>query len=93
MRIEYSEQFLKDLKRLKNTASYTQIKRLCFEELPEYEALSMVNHLKMIRGYKHYYRIREGDYRIGIKNDDGIIVFMRVLHRKDIYRVFPATQG
>lgn len=89
MNIEYSEQFLKDLKKLKNTAHYLTIKRLCFDELPEYEALSSVGHVKKIRGYKSYYRIRIEDYRVGIKDEGEVIVLMRVLHRKDIYRVFP----
>lgn len=93
MNIEYNEQFLKDLKKLKNTASYPTIKRLCFEELPEYEALSSVSHVKKIRGYKSYYRIRVGDYRVGLKDEGNMIVLMRVMHRKDIYRVFPNPQS
>ena len=89
MNIEYSEHFLKDLKKLKNTASYLPIKRLCFDELPEYESLSSAKHVKKIRGYTSYYRIRVGDYRIGIKDEGDVIVCLRVLHRKDIYRIFP----
>ena len=40
-----------------------------------------------------YYRIRIGDYRIGIKGEGDVIVLMRVMHRKDIYRVFPSPQS
>ena len=89
MKIEYSEPFLKDLKKLKHIPHYLTIKRLCFEELPESDSLSHISHLKKIRGYTAYYRIRVGDYRIGIKNEGDVIVLMRVMHRKDIYRVFP----
>ena len=89
MNIEYSEPFLKDLKKLKNTANYLAMKRLCFEELPECESLSNIHHLKKIRGYASYYRIRIGDYRVGIKDEGDVILLMRVMHRKDIYRVFP----
>jgi mRNA interferase RelE/StbE len=89
MKIEYSAQFLKDLKKLKNTAIYLPIKRLCFEELPQYETLLTVKNMKKIRGYQHYYRIRVGDYRIGMKDEGDMIVLMRVMHRKDIYRAFP----
>jgi mRNA interferase RelE/StbE len=89
MKIEYSELFLKDLKKLKSTTNYLAIKRLCFEELPECESLAHINHLKKIRGYTSYYRIRIGDYRVGIKDDGHVILVMRVMHRKDIYRVFP----
>jgi mRNA interferase RelE/StbE len=89
MKIEYSEQFLKDVKKLKNTANYHAIKRLCFEELPQAETLSDVSHVKKIRGYRDYYRIRVGDYRIGLKEEGDVIILMRVMHRKDIYRIFP----
>ncbi|CAN2041009.1 putative toxin RelE2 [Candidatus Magnetomoraceae bacterium gMMP-15] len=89
MKIEYSEPFLKDLKKLKKTMHYFAIKEICFEEIPKCESLSHITHLKKIRGYKAYYRIRVGDYRIGIKYEGDVIVLMRVMHRKDIYRVFP----
>ena len=42
-------------------------------------------------GYRAFYKIRLGSYRIGlmIDQDERIIEFQRALHRKDIYRVFP----
>ena len=89
MTIEYSELFLKDLKKLKHTANYLAIRRVCFEELLEYESLSQIKHLKKIRGFTSYYRIRIGDYRVGLKDEGDVLLVMRVLHRKDIYRVFP----
>jgi len=67
MKIEYNEQFLKDLKKLRHTAVYSSLKTLCFEELPVCENLSMISNIKKIQGYKFYYRIKAGDYRIGIK--------------------------
>jgi len=47
------------------------------------------SHFSKLEGYEHYYRIRVSDYRIGIKIEGDILVFMRVLHRKEIYRYFP----
>ena len=35
------------------------------------------------------YRIRLGDYRIGIEIQKDTIIFTRFLHRKDIYKFFP----
>jgi len=45
--------------------------------------------LKKLRGGRDYYRIKIGDYRIGliIKND--LVIFVRCLDRKEIYRFFP----
>ncbi len=41
--------------------------------------------------HKHgnYYRIRVGNYRIGLVLDEAEISFVRVLHRKEMYRYFP----
>jgi mRNA interferase RelE/StbE len=89
MKIEYSERFLKDLRKLKRNPVYEAIKDYCFEDLPKYENLSSVNGVKKIQGYKKYYRIKFGDYRIGIKDEGSRIVLMRVLHRKNIYKFFP----
>jgi mRNA interferase RelE/StbE len=36
-----------------------------------------------------YYRVRVNDYRIGFTEDEGVITFIRVLHRREMYRYFP----
>lgn len=89
MKIEYSHIFIKDLKKLKKLPIYLKLKAFCFEELPAYSALNRVQGLKKIQGYQDYYRIRVGDYRIGVKIDGDIVIVLRILHRKDIYRYFP----
>lgn len=48
-----------------------------------------IPHLTKLEGYDSYYRLRVGDYRIGIKTENDVVIFMRVLHRKEIYRYFP----
>lgn len=89
MKIELSEKFLKDLKKLKQTTVYSSLKEFCLKELPKCDNFSDLGDVKKIRGYSDYYRIKFGDCRIGIKNEKDKIVLMRVLHRKDIYRFFP----
>jgi mRNA-degrading endonuclease RelE of RelBE toxin-antitoxin system len=89
LNIEYSERFLKDLKKLRNNKIYNQIKELCFEKLPAFENLSSIKNLKKIQGHTNYYRIRIGNHRIGIKIEGNTIFIMRVLHRREIYKYFP----
>ncbi|WP_202218315.1 type II toxin-antitoxin system RelE/ParE family toxin [Okeania sp. KiyG1] len=48
-----------------------------------------MRNIKKLKGEEEYYRIRVGDYRLGIKVNDGIVFFVRILHRKEIYRYFP----
>ncbi len=87
---KYLEHFIKDLSNLKSIpSSYSKIKKLCFEEIPELESFRNIRGMKKIEGEKIYFRIRSGDYRIGIKFENGIVSFMRVLHRREIYRYFP----
>jgi mRNA interferase RelE/StbE len=53
------------------------------------ENLGEVTNIKKLKGEGAYYRIRVGDYRIGITADEDTVIFVRVLHRKDVYRYFP----
>lgn len=45
-----------------------------------------------LKGYKDKFKIRYGDYRIGItiNKKSNEIIFERVAHRKDIYKLFPS---
>jgi mRNA interferase RelE/StbE len=45
--------------------------------------------MKKIKGFKNFYRIRIGDYRLGIEIDKEKVIIKRFLHRKKIYRLFP----
>lgn len=51
--------------------------------------MSEINQIKKMRGYKTFYPIGLGDYRIGIEVIENTIIFTRFLHRKDIYKFFP----
>lgn len=89
IKVEFSKRFLKDLKRIEKLQIYSPIKQFCFDEIYSYDNFFEVNNLKKIVGYKNYYRIRFAEYRIGIKYEKNTIIFMRVLHRKEIYKNFP----
>jgi mRNA interferase RelE/StbE len=42
-----------------------------------------------MQGYDSFYRIRSGEYQIGIEIVNEEIIFTRFLHRKDVYKYFP----
>jgi mRNA interferase RelE/StbE len=86
---QYLPSFLKDLKNLKSTPYFESIKSFVFEEVPNVTSFEEIPHLKKLKGYENAYRIRIGDYRIGMIFDGETVTFQRVLHRKDIYRYFP----
>lgn len=88
MDVLYESSFAKDLKRVKDKQLLKQIQNV-IEEIKAANELAEVKNLKKLQGYDTFYRLRLGDYRIGIEAEDRTVIFVRILHRKDIYRRFP----
>ena len=86
MELEYKNSFLKDLKKIKNKSIKIKIRNII--TLAKENKLNTLK-IKKIIGYENFYRIRIGDYRLGISVTSNRIVFIRILHRKDIYKYFP----
>ncbi|MEL7225249.1 MAG: type II toxin-antitoxin system RelE/ParE family toxin [Cyanobacteria bacterium P01_D01_bin.36] len=89
MKVNYLPSFVKDLKTLRSTSSYSAIRKLTFESIPNYANLGDIRNLKKLKVSDSAYRIRIGDYRIGFFFENNVVIFARVLHRSKIYRVFP----
>ncbi|MEO1673600.1 MAG: type II toxin-antitoxin system RelE/ParE family toxin [Cyanobacteria bacterium J06631_2] len=89
MQVEYRQLFLKDLKKLKKQPVYQRIYDLAFQILPTADNLKEVSNVRSLKGSANRYRIRIGDYRLGIQVSEGKIEIMRVLHRREFYRYFP----
>ena len=87
MKICYESSFEKDLKRIKDEKLLIRVKQI-IEEIKQANDLDNIKSLKKMKGYDTFYRIRLGDYRIGIEVEEEVII-TRLLHRKDIYRYFP----
>jgi mRNA interferase RelE/StbE len=87
--VRYRQLFLKDLKKLKKQPIYSQVFDLAFSALPQIKTLRDISKIKAMKGYADRYRIRIGDYRIGIEVKENTIEMMRVLHRREFYRYFP----
>jgi mRNA interferase RelE/StbE len=52
--------------------------------------LSSIKNLKKLVGHKDFYRIRIGDYRIGLRYTKfHELIFIRFLNRKEIYKKWP----
>ena len=66
MIVAYLPAFVRDLKRLKGTRDYERIRRLAFEEAPAWQGIEELPQVKKLAGQTGAYRLRIGDYRIGI---------------------------
>ena len=89
MKVLYRKLFLKDLKRLRKQPIYEQIAELAFTVLPEANQLRDVPGIKAMRRHPKRYRIRVGNYRIGIEAKGDTVEVMRMLPRGKFYRYFP----
>ena len=79
---------MKDLEKLPQDAR-DKVIHLVFNEIPQLDHIHHIKSLRKIRGDKNSFRIRLGSYRIGFEQRGNELLFIRVLHRKDIYRYFP----
>ena len=79
---------VKDIEKLPGDVK-DSITDLLFNELPNYSGINQIPKFEKLKGFKIYYRIRSGDYRIGLKYEFSKITIIRVLHRKEIYKYFP----
>ena len=89
MKAEFLPSFLKDLKRLRGSEAFTRIKAFSFDQITTVSDVRAISGIKQLRGGEEAYRMRIGDYRIGFYVRDGVAVFARALHRREIYRHFP----
>ncbi len=88
MNVEFLEQFSKDV----DEVSFKSVRNRILSLIRKIEAaddLAEIPNVKRLKGHKSAYRIRIGDYRIGVFVESGTLTFARVVNRKDIYRVFP----
>ncbi len=90
MEVLFKKSFIKDFEKLPSDTK-EKVKEICLFIFPKIKDLSELHNydLRRLRGFKSYYRIRIGGYRLGFKKKDKEVIFMRILHRKDIYRYFP----
>ncbi len=88
-KVEYTKRFLKELSKLPKEIQ-TKAEEIVFSESLASNPFEL-GYIERMTGYPDKYKIRLGNYRIGITidKDSQIIVCQRIAHRKDIYRLFP----
>ena len=86
--IRINKKFLKDLAQLPD-GQRKKIEVFVFHEAKNFHSLSDIPSLRKLKGYKSYYRIRFGEYRVGLSIRNNVLTFERLLHRKDIYKYYP----
>jgi mRNA interferase RelE/StbE len=88
LNVAFKASFARDLTKVRDERLRSSV-REAIEQVEQANTLQEIVNLKKLKGGAGYYRIRIGDYRLGVSVKDDTVTFVRFLHRKDIYRYFP----
>ncbi len=88
MKIKYEATFRRDLEEIRDPNLLKRVGRV-IEDARKAQSSRDVRKIKKLKGHDTYYRIKLGDYRLGIEMVGDEIIFVRFLHRREVYRFFP----
>ena len=88
MKVIFEASFARDLKRIREKPILERVEQ-AIVGVKNADTLQDIPSINKLSGHDTYYRIRVGDFRIGLEVVGDEILFVRILHRKDIYRYFP----
>lgn len=88
MKVVYLSSFRPDIKKIKDQKLSTRLKK-CIETIKNVDSLSDLPSKKKLSNHQTAYRIRLGNYRLGIYCEGEVVEIARFLKREDIYKNFP----
>jgi len=91
MQVEFYSSFDKDIAKIKQKSVADAVEEQ-IEAVEECRTLAEFIRLPSVTklvSHKDYYRIKFGNYRIGVKVVDNVVHFARFGTRSKIYKVFP----
>lgn len=89
MIVEFDKSFYRTLIKLKNVTVLKKVEHT-ITKLEAAQSLNDVLEVSKLTGYKKYYKIRLGDYRIGLEKINSTKIRLIIIaNRKDIYKIFP----
>ena len=88
MTVEFLLSFGRDLKAIRDADLLARI-QAAVESLEQAATLRDVPNLIKLQGGGDFYRLRVGDYRLGLAMQDQTVLLVRCLDRREIYKYFP----
>ncbi len=88
MKPAFTRSFAKDLRQVRDAAVLARLQEV-IREVEGAAGIQDLKHLKKLSSESRHYRLRLGDYRLGLVIEADTVTLVRILHRKDIYRYFP----
>ena len=88
MTVRFKESFARDLRAIRDKALLEHLREI-IEKVEKAKSVADLTGLKKLRGGGTYYRIKVGEYRVGLSLENDTVMFVRVLHCREVYRYFP----
>ena len=89
MNVLFDRSFSKSIDKIRDQKIKERIIKIIYS-VEQAGSTDKIPNIKKMTGWLNYYRIKSGDYRIGIELEpDNTIRFIVISHRKDIYKNFP----
>ena len=88
MEIVFMNSYLRSIKKIKDKELLIDL-NFAVENIETSINLTDVKNIKKMSDYNNFFRIKIGDYRLGIVNENNIIYLVQFEHRNDIYKKFP----
>ncbi|MDO9257972.1 MAG: type II toxin-antitoxin system RelE/ParE family toxin [Bacteroidales bacterium] len=89
MNVVFDKSFNKSIDKIRDIKAKERIVKIIIS-VENADNVEIIPQVKKMRGWQNYYRIKFGDYRIGIELEtNNTIRFIIAAHHKDIYRNFP----
>lgn len=87
MKILFERTFLHDLEKTKDKRVLKRVQEV-IAQAKSAKSTGEIEYLNVMRDYKTCHRINAGEYRIGIQIYRRKLIFVRLIHRKDMYHFF-----
>jgi len=87
MKVQFLNSFEKDLNKVPLPVRHKVVELV--GRIEAAASIRQVDQVKKLRGFRNAYRIRIGNFRLGLLVQADFVQLVRILDRKNIYRVFP----
>jgi len=88
MQVDFTKHFSKRLDHLHDEVLREKLRKIVSTVIDASSDRDIPN-LKKLKGHSSAYKIRLGDYRIGLFIENNKVIFAALEHRKDVYNKFP----
>lgn len=88
MQIELTKRFGKQVNQCRDRNIRVKLS-IIINDILKAQDLSEIRNIKKLKGTKYFYRIRIGNYRVGLAFQDEKVILAAFDHRSDIYKYFP----